>query len=236
MALPLAVAMVAMNAANAFSQASTARSVARARDRVANAESDINRRIQMGANALEAATTNFERAMQGAGNRRLLEEGGRAIAVELQNAAREADFASGAAFEQSIQGAEQQGAQVAAAAFAGVGGSTVDAITTATSLRRARAADTAKTYAGYQQYDSAARRMQLAEQVVGGLDQSILLETFDLSPARPPQFAQTQNPLMAGLLAGLNTATQFSGAFRTGTAASASNIPSSALIPEPTDF
>jgi hypothetical protein len=212
-----------------YKNAQAGRQVAASNLRVEQAEAGFNDQLQAAGNNLEAQQAGLARYMQSLDNTRQLEALGEATAVDLQNSAREVDFFTRGSLEDSIAAAEQTGAQLAQAAFAGQSGSTVDAINSSTALRRARARQQAEDYQGFSSYDAAQRRIRTAEQVIAGLDQSIILENFDLSRRRAPTQKVTQSPWVAGLLSGLSTASQYSGAFKIGRAPTSSlTIPSNA--------
>lgn len=211
-----AIAMIALSAGSQYGQARAARKVAGINLQVEQAEAGFNEQLQAAGNNLEAQQAGLARYMQSLDNNRQLEALGEATAADLQNSAREVDFFTRGSLEDSIAAAEQTGAQLAQAAFAGQAGSTVDAINSSTALRRARARQQAEDYQGFRSYDDAQRRIRTAEQVISGLDQSIILENFDLTRRRAPTKQWTQHPWVAGLLSGLGTAGQYSGAFKVG--------------------
>ena len=145
--------------------------------------SDLNakegNKIKQAGNAAEAAHNSLDRWVQSVNNNRVLRAGGEALATTLSNARRETDATLTQSFSDSIKDAEQQGAARAAQASAGVDGNVVDQINGSIALRNDIVKQQLENFGNFQNHDIAERAGSITSQMIGGLNSSLILDTFD---------------------------------------------------------
>jgi hypothetical protein len=151
-----------------------------ANNRMSAAFTDASNMVRGAANAFGAARGALQRYMQSVNNNRILDAGGTALEASLVNARRQDDQVQQSSFEEQIRDAERTGSQAAAAAFAGVGGSSsADMVSLSTRLSQQRAAAAAETSREAGLYDASRRAGAIHQQMVGNLDTSIIFDNID---------------------------------------------------------
>lgn len=214
------LAQAGLSALGAYSSASVNKAVNNANNRVSAAVTDANNRtsaaqaeatnrIRGAGNAFSAARGSLARYMQSVNNSQTLEAGGHALEANMVNARRQDDAMSSASFEDQIRAAEQAGSQVAAAAFAGVGGEVSDMVSVSTRLMQQRAAASAAERRSFSSYDASRRAGVIQAQTIRSLDNSLILDSIDYSintaNTNVASYQQSANPWMAALYAGADS-------------------------------
>jgi hypothetical protein len=171
------------NAVAGFAQGVIGSKAFRAQVRANNMLSEVNanakNKIRTAQNAEIASRNNLARWMQSVNNNRTLDSGGDALEANVVNYRRQQDSALSQDFSSSIRSAEQEGASAAAAALNGVDGNVVDMVNGSVALRDSIVSEQVKQFRGMQAYDTARRAGSIMSQMVGGLDQSIIMDTLD---------------------------------------------------------
>jgi hypothetical protein len=165
-------------------------------------------------NAAIAAQNTLARYVQSVNNNRALTAGGEALEANAVNARRQGDVALQQSFATNIQQAEQEGAARAAQSAAGADGAVVDQINGAMRLRDeminqgfADRMDTVNS-------DTARRAGNIMTQMVGGLDSSMILDTFDWGVDVAKKFASYS--AWAGAVRGLGQSMGAGGSINAG--------------------
>lgn len=156
-----------------------ARQAARNATRISMLNAQLENNSRNFSNAAEAAKMNLGRYLQAVNNNRRLDGMANALASNTVNSLRGIDVANRSGFAASIQAAEQAGASVASAASAGVAGSVTDQVDYSTELRDSIMKQAAEDRMGQQVSDSGLRAASVVHNVVGGLDNSVMLDNFD---------------------------------------------------------
>jgi hypothetical protein len=195
-----AFAMAGIKGIMGYSQASTQRKITAIENKVAAANADNANRVRSTGNAFEAAKGSLSRYLQSVNNNRTLEAGGEALEQNLINARRQEDTELAGDFETAIRSAEQNGAQAAAAAFAGVGGEVADNISMATKLMQQRAQFEAQKNQDFRLYDYSRRAATIQTQTIRSLDSSLIFDALDYG-TDVAQKKYSQNPWSAGFMA-----------------------------------
>ncbi len=140
---------------------------------------DSRARVRMAANAAEAGQNNLARWVQSVNNNRRLKAGGEALEANTVNARRGMDAGTRQGFSQDITAAEQAGARAASAAFSGVGGDVVDMVDLSVNLRNSIVDQAFAAQQGQAAYDTTRRAGSIMSQMVGGLDNSVIIDSLD---------------------------------------------------------
>lgn len=159
------------------------RASAKANNSLSHLNADSKNKVRIAQNADEAAKNTLSRWIQSVNNNRALDAGGHALEANTVNALRSQDVEVGQGFMRSIQNAEQAGVQAAAAASSGVDGNVVDMVNQSVALRNSIIEQHAAGISDMKNYDTARRAGSIMSQVVGGLDNSIILDQFDFNKA-----------------------------------------------------
>lgn len=161
---------------------------------IGNRLSDVNaaagNKVRQAQNAAEASRNNLARWTQSVNNNRALKSGGEALNANITNYYREADSALMGGFSDQIREAENEGASNASAAFAGVDGSVVDMVNGSVALRDSMVREAATRRNEMFANDTAVRAGTIMSQMVGGLDNSLVLDSLDYNV----DVAQHQKP------------------------------------------
>lgn len=139
----------------------------------------VKNKERLSKNAASAAMGGLARWTQSLNNQRVLRAGGSALTANEVNFRRQRDAFTRGQFSQSVQYAEQAGASAAAVGVAGTRGAVVDTINATTSLRRSMVEQATKDQQKQGSYDVGQRAGNIASQMIGGLDNSILLDNLD---------------------------------------------------------
>jgi hypothetical protein len=130
-------------------------------------------------NAYEAAKNGLARFMQSLNNNRALKAGGDALEANTVNFLRSSDMNTLRGMAVDEHNMETLGKVQANAALAGIDGNVVDSINLSTNLRNQIAKGAAESVKNQATYDTARRAGNIEQQVVGGLDSSIILDKFN---------------------------------------------------------
>jgi hypothetical protein len=168
-------------------------------------QNTVNRANADAANAVRAANNGFAVAQaalsnltRSIGNQSKLEAGGKAEDAVTTNIMRLQDQALHGSLETRLRSAEQLGAVRAAAAAAGIGGSTARMLQKTMELTAARAQATTDQNTQYQTYDMLQQRAGLVSNKIMSLDEGQTFAAIDYntnvaplvqSPLRPGQFS-----------------------------------------------
>lgn len=135
--------------------------------------------IRGSGNLLNARQNSLARFNQSLGNKRQLDAGADAIEAVLVNASRQDRDMLASGFESSLQEAEAMGAQAAASAFSGAGGTVVDDVNAATALRYARAGGRAARARDTVMFDAARKAEAIFSQTASGLHNGVMFDSID---------------------------------------------------------
>ena len=162
-----------------FDANKTAKVKAKTDNEIAEANAKARNDTRRGDAAVEGAQTRLQNWVQAQNNKRHLIEAGEALESAQVNISRATDSKVRGDFAASIAAAEQAGASAAAIANSGVGGAVTDMINTSTALRDGIMAQQSQEQFDKGMYDTGRKIGSIASQMVGGLDQSLLLDKFD---------------------------------------------------------
>lgn len=155
------------------------RALTEANNSIARQNAESSNKVRVATNAAVAAKNSVARFVQSLNNNRTLDAGGDAIEQNMVNFRRNADNMDKQGFSMQIRSAEQQGAAAAAQAFSGVDGSVVDMVNGSTALRDSMVRQHTEDVRGMMEYDVARRAGNIMTQMVGGLDNSLILDNLD---------------------------------------------------------
>lgn len=130
-------------------------------------------------NLAAAAKGGLARWVQSLNNQKVLTAGGDALNVSNQNMVRVQDQRARMALGTSARRAEALGAAAASQGSSGVMGSVVDNVNAATRLRASIADQETRDMGDLTNNDQAKRQAAIYAQMVGGLDNSVILDTLD---------------------------------------------------------
>lgn len=150
-------------------------------NRLSKLNAEVGNRLRRESNTARIAEGNLARWVQSVNNQRQLDTGGEALEQNTVNYLREVDMATTREFSRGIRGAEQLGSQAAAQAAAGVDGAVVDMVNGATALRDSIVGQQILDSKNYQAYDYRRRAGSIMSQMVGGLDNSIVIDSLDFN-------------------------------------------------------
>lgn len=131
------------------------------------------------ANVATEAQNNLKRFVQATNNSRALDAMGGTIGTTLTNYQRQRDQMLKGGFEQSIQAAEEAGAQASSSAFAGIGGSVSDNISSATILRNDRIAQGVREQGAALEQNYRSQQAATVKGAIDGLDNRTVLDSLD---------------------------------------------------------
>lgn len=158
---------------------SVTRAQARNNERISAANAEANNKVRLAGNAQKAAETSLARWTQSLNNQRALDSGGRASDAVKQNFYRTADSWSYDSVNQGILLAEAAGQSAASSAAAGQEGGVVDMVNLSTRLRANIVAQRTADVQHLMSYDAAQRAGTIMSQTIGGLDNSVILDSLD---------------------------------------------------------
>lgn len=163
---------------------------AAANQRVSFANAAAGNKVRTARNAAQAAQNSLARWVQSVNNNRALDAGGQALEANSVNFRRASDAGVREDFLTSLQSAEQAGMSAAMAAAAGIDGQVVDMVNSSVALRDSIVQQQTADYRGMQSYDATRRAASIMQQTVGGLDSSLILDSFDTSIDVGQEFAK----------------------------------------------
>ena len=196
-----AAMQAAQGAISGYLGAKSAQASAQAFNRLSAASTAASNKVRVTSNAATAAQNTLARWVQSVNNNRQLQAGGESLEAGVVNYRREADSALTQSFADSISSAEQQGAAAASQAAAGVGGSVVDMVNGSVALRDSIVRQSIGTQRDQQAYDVTRRAGLIMSQMVGGLDNSVIMDTLDYT--RDAAQYQTVPSTMPGIVNGI---------------------------------
>lgn len=164
-----------------FDANKTAKIKAKTDNEIAEANAKARNDTRRGDAAVEGAQTRMQNWVQAQNNKRHLIEAGEALESAQVNISRATDSKVRGDFAASIAAAEQAGASAAAVANSGVGGAVTDMINTSTALRDGIMSQQSQEQFDKGMYDTTRKIGSIASQMIGGLDESLLMAKFDFS-------------------------------------------------------
>lgn len=200
--------MAAVGAGFGLLNGAATRAEARANNRLSAVNAEVGNRLRVEKNAAAAAESSLARWSQSVSNNRRLDRGGDALEANAVNYRRGSDAAIKQGFSASIRDAEQQGVMAAQAAVSGVDGNVVDAVNTSVALRNSIVNQGIADMNAYRDYDASRRAGNIMSQMVGGLDNSIIMDNFDYNID-----AARKTPINSPLMDALQGAAKAFGAF-----------------------
>lgn len=156
-------------------------SLARANNRISQANASSANSLRLYSNAAEAAENNLARFTQSVNNQRTMDAAGKTLNANTTNFLRGNDQQQLNTFAGQIDAAQQAGHQRAQQAAFGVGGNVTDTVNSATALRTSIAKATADQSARSEQQDYSQEQANVMSRMTGSLDNSILLDHLDFN-------------------------------------------------------
>lgn len=181
-----------------------------AANKVSRANAEAGNMVRASQNTLSAASTALARYRQSSNNNNQLDYAGEGVEAIMVNASRMEQQALTGSFEDSIRDAEQRGIAAASAGWSGAGGSVVDDVNVATSLRSLRAMRSAQDAGDIRMYDLSRKVAGVYEQVVGGLDQNAIYDNVDYNQSVAKQ-QYAPSPWVGAILSAVGTGMQNGG-------------------------
>jgi phosphoenolpyruvate-protein kinase (PTS system EI component) len=179
----------------------------RSRNELRKANASAANVVREANNTKAAALGNLARWMQSVNNNRALDNAALSLEQVKTNYLRQVDSSRAGDFQRQLQMQEQSGAYVAARAYNGISGNVADMVGGSMALRQAMAEQTTAQYYQTAEYDQKRKVQALNQQLVGGLDQSLILDALDynrnvtLEEAAPSSTA----PVLAATFQGLSS-------------------------------
>ncbi len=164
--------MAGVNMLGGYGQAKTQQKLAKAQYELDSTRADITEWTTASANMLamaDASNRDFEMRRQ---NKKKLEAYGEQVSQEAWNASNQADKMNSSRFESRLQSMGNIGSLVAAAAAAGVGGSSVTAVADAENLRQSRTEEQASRDMADWQYARNLNQTSMMDNAFNSLDLS----------------------------------------------------------------
>lgn len=176
------IAMAAVNIVEGYGKAKTARKLAEAQYKLEAGREDNRQLVLDAQNELSIATANLTRYQQQRQNDRIGKAMEKQDEQEAFNWGKQVDGLTSARFDQRIEGASALGSLTAQAAFAGVGGGSVEQVRMTEEARQARA--DAAVVQGLQdaKYVSALSKAAVIDNGYSQLDDSYVFADLDLTP------------------------------------------------------
>jgi hypothetical protein len=140
---------------------------------------DSRNTLRMASNEAAAAKGSLARWTQSVNNNRRLKAGGEALEANTVNALRGQDAATSRTFADGVANAEQMGRMAASAAFNGLGGDVVDQVNLSVDLRNGIVGQAFADQQDVAAYDTARRAGSIMSQMIGGLDNSVIMDAID---------------------------------------------------------
>lgn len=190
----IAVAAVAMQALNMYSQSQQVK----AQNRVRKAQADAEDVLRPARNQAAAAQNSLSLWSQSVNNKRRARTVGLQMEADTVNSGRRRDTGLSQAFSGGIRSAERAGAQAAAAASSGVSGNVVDMVAGATALRRKIGEQAVANTENMADYDMRRRAAELSHQLVTGMDTSTVMSGMDYNGT----ILQQQHAQSTGMILG----------------------------------
>ena len=197
-ALVVAAASAVIAGIKTYLMTSSENATVDAKNLISEKNANAHNRVRVSTNNFAAVKGAISRFSQGQNNQRVLDAGGDALATTFMNYRRNDDQRVASNFEQTIRDAEEEGAQVSAAAASGLSGGVVDTINAATALRRSRANEETRRLGEFGSFDAGRRAASIMQQSVRGMDSSILIDGLDYNNNVPVTLAKA--PIWSSVL------------------------------------
>lgn len=206
------------------------------------AQADAENTIRRVNNEVASSQRGLAATVRSINNRRITEAAGRAQDAAVSTAARTADAVTRRSFEESIQAAEQMGANAARGAASGLGGAGIEAMSQVTSLQIARRQELLESQGQQTVYEASRATVGIMADALMGLEQGPLTARQDFSRSSAPGMASA---LIGGLLSKRDSLQVLLGSLVPGPQATTQPIPESyvgstplppAGAPEPASF
>lgn len=175
----MAAAQAGQQALGGWVSGQLGRANARIENRMSAVNTEASNKVRVAKNAAAAAESGLARWVQSVNNNRMLDSGGDRLEETVVNYRRQDDRLLTQSFTDSIAEAEQAGNAAAAQAVSGVEGSVVDMVNGSVALRDSIMRQQAENLRGTVNYDTARRAGSIMSQMVGGLDQSLIMDSLD---------------------------------------------------------
>lgn len=148
--------------------------------------------LRDGQNELAAARNALANYTKSVNNQRAMQVGGDTLNVLTQNFARAMDQSLKGSMQQQLRASEEVGATAAAAAWAGVGGSSVRMVQQTQRLKHQWMQDEVAKARDYQNYDFKQQRSQVGTSMAQSLDYTLSMAGMDYGTTQVP-FRATPN-------------------------------------------
>jgi hypothetical protein len=172
--------MAIAKAGMAVAKAVAGNRTAKAAEALGEAKAKYENAIRGEKNKIEGAETALANVAQSIGNRRRLDAAGANLGRAGEALARQQEAATANRFSRRVQAAEQAGAAVAGAAFAGVTGGNVNTLIETATLRQSMVEEVSDRQQEQNEYEL---RKNAGEQVaagIAGLDQRLIRPNLDV--------------------------------------------------------
>jgi hypothetical protein len=176
----LAIAGLVTSIYGMVSGAQAAKAEAKSRKEIRETNAAAANTVRDGNNILGAAKGNLSRWIQSVNNNKLLASGANSLEEAEVNFRRQRDASLSGDFARQIQVQEQAGIAAASRGFSG-GIGVAAMVGASTALRGALIDQGIKNVQDQQGYDQARRVGHIQSQMIGGLDNSVILDTLDVS-------------------------------------------------------
>lgn len=193
-------ASAAISFLGAFGSASVEKARARINTRLSAAQAEASNIVRAGANEYKAAEGHLARWVQSVNNQRRLDMGADNLEAAVVNYRRQSDARVRERFSDSIRAAEAEGAAIARQGFSGVTGAVSDMVNASMALRQSITEQAARDFEGMAAYDLQKRKAGLMSEMIGGLDQSLIFDALDYNEDVGQTFTGP-NPYLSGLTA-----------------------------------
>lgn len=165
-------AMMGLSILSGMGQSKAARAQARAQATVTRAETAANEVIREASNVREGARASLGEFIRSMNNQRIMEAAGAQYNQLGETVVRTLDQAVKGGLSRQVAAMEEVGAMAAQAAWAGVGGTTVDLIDGTLRLRNAMIEQDVARQEGYMSYDMVMQQAGIMEAGIQNLDYS----------------------------------------------------------------
>ena len=176
------IAMAAVNVIESYNMAGAKFKHAKAQYKLEEGRAQNKQLIQHSNNLFEAATANLNRYQQQRDNAKKMDAGAEALRQDTWNYGKQIDGMNSGRFEQRVQAAGALGSLMAQAAFAGVGGSTVDMVADTEAMRQARSDQAIADQIKDAGYVHALNQTSIIDNTFSSLDDSYIFAGLDYSP------------------------------------------------------
>lgn len=177
-------------AAQGYFHGQATRAQIAANNRIGALNAEVSNKLRQAGNLATAAQGSLARWVQSVNNQKVLDSGGDGLEANSVNYRRMSDASLTTSFRQGISDAEQMGAMAAAAAMNGVEGNVVDMVNGSVALRDSIVRQRFEDIGEMQANDAAQRAGRIMSQMIGGLDNSLIVDSLDYNVDVAQQQAQ----------------------------------------------